>query len=176
MTDPYSAELLTATRLRELLEYDPATGAFAWLATRGGKRSGCIAGCLNKAGYRIIRVDKGQYLAHRLAYLFAYGEWPVGELDHINRVKHDNSIVNLRLATKSENAQNVGLRRDNASGIKGVSFAKRRGRWQAHVRVNGNRVALGYFDSPEEAGKAAETMRVELHGAFACNDRSGDGQ
>lgn len=74
---------LTAARLRELLEYDSATGAFHWKVNRGQKaRIGSVAGWTDPFGHVHIHVDGRRFLAHRLAWLHVHGEWPKLNIDH----------------------------------------------------------------------------------------------
>lgn len=156
---------LTAERVRELLDYDPATGVFRWKRRRKGVRSdGAIAGSPADGYYTSITVDRVQYLVHRLAWLYMYGVWPVSQLDHINEDKTDNRLANLREATNAQNTQNVtALRSTNTSGYLGVSWECRKRRWQAGIKVDGKRRWLGYFDTPEEAHAAYLVAKRELH-------------
>ena len=93
-------------RLKEQLKYIPTTGEFIRLVTRPRAPKGSVAGTINGRGYRWIRVLNKRYQAHRLAWLFYYGEWPENEIDHINNDKDDNRITNLRDVTHGENQQN----------------------------------------------------------------------
>ena len=139
---------ITADQLRALLHYDPDTGFFRWREgidhwraglpagtlykqrPNGPKRVAIIIGTASEEKYKVIGVRRRVYKAHRLAWLYVYGEWPDGEVDHINGDPADNRIVNLRVATSAENCRNRGLRADNTSGIKGVSWSKRSKRWK----------------------------------------------
>ena len=119
MTDRNST--LTAARLRELLDYDPATGAFTWRKNlKGGMRNGDVAGCIGDRGdggtYRRIRVDGVLYYSHRLVWLYVYGEWPTRQIDH----KDGNSdrLANLRHSNQAQNVANARVRSDSASGFK----------------------------------------------------------
>lgn len=155
---------LTAERLRELLDYDPATGVFTWrknLCNSVG--AGDLAGTTHRTGYRVIQVAKRLYLAHRLAWLYMHGHWPKSLLDHINRVKTDNRIVNLREVSQSENRQNCLKLRSNTSGYKGVTKSQVKGRWQAQITVNGRGKYLGLFDTPELAHEAYVKAAAILH-------------
>src|SRR5687768_770720 len=115
--------MLTAEKLRELMDYNPDTGVFLYRKRRGRRSAGLEAGSIVK-GYRLISLGK-QYSAHRLAWLYVYGEWPAGDLDHINCVRDDNRIANLREATDSQNNANRTLAPKNSSGFKGVCWNKR---------------------------------------------------
>lgn len=158
---------LTSERLRTLLRYDALTGAFTWAQDRTNRcKAGQPAGWSDKGGYLHIRVDGKLYLAHRLAWLYVYGKWPTSILDHRNRFPSDNRISNLRLATHSQNHGNTPPRADNTSGVKGVSWCKRRSKWQAGIRRNGKRVGLGYFTNIEDAAKAYRAASIEIYGDF----------
>ena len=147
---------LSYVRAFELLDYDPDTGVI----TRKGK----VAGYVASDGYRRIRVDRKNYLAHRLAWLLVNGAFPELGLDHINRKKDDNRIVNLREATAGENHQNqVGLRSNNRSGARGVRWCKRDKRWIAQITAGGKSRYLGRFDSLAEAAEAYAIARAYKH-------------
>lgn len=159
---------LTQSRLREVLNYDPETGVFTWAIQRGNRCPlGGEAGGAATDGYIYIRVDGKLYCAHRLAWLYVNGEWPVGEIDHKNRDRGDNRLCNLREATRTQNQANVGKRSDNTSGFKGVSFHKRKGRWQAQGRVHGRTKFFGYHATPEAASAAYVAATRAIHGDFA---------
>lgn len=155
---------LTAERLRKLLAYDAETGKFTRLArTAQCIRVGDTAGYVNPDGYREIRVDGKTYKAHRLAWLYVHGAWPAEQIDHINGVRHDNRLSNLRAATNAENRQNTAKRSDNNSGFTGVSWHKRAEKWTARVRINRVQHHLGCFNTVEEAYEAYLQAKAELH-------------
>lgn len=147
---------LTQARLRELLTYNEETGTFTWKVTVGSRAiAGSVArGCKADSGHLYIHVDKERHRMHRLAWLYVYGELPQMEVDHINRDPADNRISNLRLATPSQNAQNTGVRRDNKSGVRGVSWYPQTQKWMAKITVNGKQKGLGYYKSLEDAKNA----------------------
>ncbi|MFZ2541849.1 MAG: HNH endonuclease [Gallionella sp.] len=162
--------MLTQTRLKQLLDYNPETGVFTRRVVISNRtKVGDVAGTLNAKGYIIIRVDGKQYLAHRLAWLCAQGEFPPNEIDHINGIKTDNRICNLRAATRSENAMNQNMNARNTSGFKGVSWSKLRQKWYAHCQVNGKKHYLGCFDTAEKASAIYEQFATIRHGEFYCN-------
>ena len=111
---------LTQERLKELLNYDASTGVFTRKVSTNGAKAGDIAGRKTKGRYVEIRVDGGRYLAHRLAWLYMYGEFPSDDIDHINHIKTDNSLANLRVASKAENQKNRSLSIRNKTGVSGV--------------------------------------------------------
>lgn len=142
---------LTQARLRELLDYDPATGEFRRRISGGGVCQGSTAGSVRPDGYIVIGVDYESHLAHRLVWLYVYGELPENDVDHINGSKADNRFANLRAASRSENLANCRMRKDNTSGLKGVSFNKRGGNWLAQISIRGRQTRIGTFPSKEEA-------------------------
>lgn len=171
---PAAAPLLSHERLLELLAYDPLTGKFSWNATRGKRfKAGDTAGSINAKGYVAMTVDGHRHFGHRLAWFYCFGKWPEGNLqiDHINGIKDDNRISNLRLVTPSQNKQNThGPRRDNASGFTGVKFNKSCGKYEANIRIPGerNKKYLGIYPTPEEASRAYLSAKaVYHHQAFA---------
>jgi len=165
------APLPSLSRLRELLSYDPYTGNFHWLSGPGRgrpKASGRLAGCVAKhLGYRLIRVDGRLYYAHRLAWLMGHGRESRLEIDHINCVRLDNRLSNLREATGSQNHANVGLSSKNTSGLKGASWMPKRKKWRACISHNGKFIHLGHFDSKEEAHAAYLRASLKIYGEFA---------
>ena len=158
---------ITADRVRELLEYDPATGLFEWRVARANVKVGQRTGCLNSGGYRYIGIDNRLYKAHRLAWLYVYGRWPANDIDHINGVRDDNRIANLREATRSQNIANARGTRKNKSGFKGAYFLKRERKWLACITVCGKRQHIGLFTTA--AGAHAAYVKAAKHhfGEFA---------
>lgn len=165
---------LTAEYLRSIMDYDPESGLFTWKHRAdkkpawNGKFAGEIAGGLMPAGYVQIGIDLKGYYAHRLAWLYVYGESPPQELDHIDRDRANNRVTNLRPATRAENRRNASIRSDNTSEFKGVSFIKPTRRWDARIMHSRRQICLGHFDTPEEAHAAYRKAAEQLHGKFAC--------
>lgn len=154
-------------RLKNLLDYNPETGVFSWkVFRRWNALSGGIAGHRAKNGYITIHIGGIVYKAHRLAWLYHYGVEPSGHIDHINLVRDDNRISNLRIATPSQNKMNGKVQADNRLGVKGVR-KRRNGRYSARITINGNLVYIGTFDTAEEAHSAYCDMAKKHFGAFA---------
>jgi hypothetical protein len=149
---------LTQEYLKTLLSYDPATGMFAWRARRGSIKAGASAGSICQ-GYINISIDGKLQKAHRLAWLYVNGEFPNGDIDHINGNRADNRIVNLRQVTRAQNMQNM----DSKNGTCGTSYAKNISRWRAGIRKNGKRYHLGCFATQEEAHAAYLKAKQEMH-------------
>ena len=146
--------MLTQERLKEVLDYDADTGVFNWKISIGTRAEGGVAGGVDDGGYIAIRIDKKGYKAHRLAILYTDGYWPENTIDHINRIKTDNRRANLREASMQCQNRNCGMRGDNTSGIKGVYWHKRIGKWQAQIAVDGQDKYLGYFEDILESAYA----------------------
>lgn len=154
---------LTQARLQELLVYNPETGTFVWKVAITNVQVGVIAGSLNYRGYCRIKVDGERYYAHRLAWFYTHGRWPAQCLDHINGIRDDNRLVNLREATDAENKQNQRkARSDNtSSGSLGVSRCN--DKWRARIKIDGKLRHLGLFASIEEAHAAYLAAKSALH-------------
>lgn len=149
--------ILTAERLRDVLDYNPDTGAFVWKVQSGSRGiPGSVAGSDHVLGYRILSVDGRRYKEHRLAWFYVYGKWPTGEVDHIDGHRSNNRIGNLRDVSKSVNQQNLkSAKSHNKSGLLGVTRRKSGG-WCA-------RITIGTFDTPEEAHAAYIDAKRRLH-------------
>lgn len=157
-------------RLRQVLRYDPDTGEFYWnIALSRRVKVGERAGTTGVNGYRYIRFDGYMILAHRLAWFYSYGVWPVEMIDHIDGNRENNRLTNLREATMSQNACNGALRSTNKSGYRGVSWEKRKQRWVARIVKHGKQHVLGLFKTPEDARDAYLKAAKELHGEFASD-------
>lgn len=155
------------SRLLEVLDYDPSTGIFRWkVSVSNFVRVGSQAGVVRDDGYRAISFGERLYLAHRLAWFYFHGRWPADMLDHVNRNRDDNRIVNLREATRGQNMQNRITSIDNVSGFKCVQKSKYN-RWTARITINGKRRRLGWFDTPEEAHAAYVMAAQQSFGEFA---------
>lgn len=159
---------VSSTRIRELLTYDPADGLFRWRESVGSRaRAGDVAGSTDATGYVQIVLDGVKYFAHRLVWLHQFGDWPSDQIDHVNGLRSDNRLCNLRNATRSQNLANQGPRKDNSSGFKGVSFSARKAKWRAYIRQGGKQCHLGYFHSSDEAHVAYSRAAVATFGDFA---------
>ncbi len=153
---------LTAEYLRSVLHYDQETGIFTRkVGSANQVKVGDVAGSQGGNGYLQIMVCRRKHLAHRLAWLYMYGEWPKDQLDHINRIRTDNRVANLRDVSTKQNMQNAGKYSSNTSGHPGVSWHKRISKWVAQITHNRKLIHLGSFASLEEAiaaRKAAEKL------------------
>ena len=165
--------MIAHERLLKVLHYDPDTGLFTWrVRTSRRVQIGATAGAANTAGYIVIRVDNHYYYAHRLAWLYMIGVWPVTGLDHRNEVKSDNRFDNLREADHSVNGHNISkLRTNNTTGVHGVYRCA--GKFRAKIELRGRCYHLGYFDTLEAAQAAYLTAKRSLDLPLACEVKSG---
>lgn len=127
--------MITQERLKQLLAYNPESGVFVHLTNTTHKRIGDVAGYKHSRGYRYIRCDGIEYFEHRLAFLYMEGYFPE-EVDHKDRVRDNNKWDNLREADRHINCTNQGLRKDNQTGVKGLSQAKDSGKWVYRKQIN----------------------------------------
>lgn len=155
--------ILDTARLRELLHYDPLTGEFRWLVNRHpNKTKGALAGSPDEEGYIRIGIDKRRYRAHRLAWFYMHGVWPDDEVDHRNGVRTDNSLLNLRVVTRSVNMQNMRKSPAKASTLPmGVNRGPQG--LYAQIFANGRKINLGKFETPEAAHDAYIAAKRQLH-------------
>ena len=160
-------ELLDVKTASNYLNYNAKTGSFVWKVKTKTYNTGDIAGKANCRGYVSIWIGGKQYYAHRLAWAFCNGSWPIGDIDHVNEDKSDNRILNLRVASRSENMFNRGCNKNNTSGMKGVVFCKKTNRWRAQMMVNRKSVNIGRFKTIEAAANAYMLKAQEIRGEFA---------
>lgn len=150
--------ILTQETLKSILEYDPETGAFRINDGRTDRP-------MSSLGYRRVRFGGCSYYAHRLAWLYVHGEWPIGIIDHIDGNRENNAISNLRLATRALNTLNRKRSKHNKVGYKGVSARNKK--FRARICRDGKVTDLGLFDKPEEAHAAYVAAAERLFGEFA---------
>jgi len=153
--------------LHSTLGYDALTGVFRWKVGRPGLRPGTVAGNVGPYGYVRICINRTSFEAHRLAWFYVYGVWPANVLDHVNRVRADNRIANLREATKSQNAINSATRRDSSTRIAGVCWSADKKKWRAYITKGQKQRHVGYFDAIEDATSARASAVKEHFGEFA---------
>lgn len=116
----------------------------------------------NSYGYSIITIFCTKFMAHRVIWAYHYGEWPINEIDHINGIKRDNRLENLRDVTTSENQKNRCLAIINTSGSMGVGFHKRQKKWRAYIASEGKQYHLGTFKTQLEALEARRAAEIRF--------------
>lgn len=170
-------QLPSTEMLRKLLRYDPETGklfwknrsvdmfsegkqpvemtCFHWNRTWGGKEAFTAN---DGNGYKQGRIFSRGYRAHRVIWAIVYGYWP-NEVDHINGIRSDNRICNLRDVDRADNCRNISMRSNNTSGAVGVSWDKYYGKWHSRIRD----IHIGYYDEFDDAVEARRLAELE-HG------------
>jgi len=156
--------MITQDELREIVSYDFDTGMFTRLVTTcGSAKKGSVPVSKNKDGYYQLRINYKMYTQHRLVWLYVFGVFPNGDIDHINHIRTDNRIINLRSVNKATNNKNLSKRSDNKSGVTGVWWHKINKRWCAEIKVDGKKKSLGCFGEIEDAAKARELAIKEYN-------------
>lgn len=161
--------LPSLSRLNDLFAYDGVTGVFTRRVKSSNGPVGSQVGGSSGDGYVILWVDGVRYRAHRIAWAMATGQ-PLSdniEIDHINGDKSDNRIVNLRLATSSQNIAAQGPRKNNTSGVRGVNLDPQTGKWRARIEVNKRSISLGRHDTFALAVQARRAAEEKHFGEFA---------
>ena len=159
--------MITQELLKTLFNYNPDTGLFTRLTRPSPNVSaGDIAG-YKQYGYVIVMIANKSYKAHRLAWLYIHGEWPEEHIDHLNGVRCDNRLANLRQATNTQNSCNRKISATNKSGLKGVFWRRDRSVWRAAITVNGKQKVLGTFKCKHEAHSAYCHAADKYHKEFA---------
>jgi hypothetical protein len=163
-------EPITAARLRALLNYEPLTGIFTWRVSVGPAKAGAVAGtrvarkgtspCIS------ISIAKRHYMAHRLAWLCVYGTMPDSDIDHKDGDGLNNTIDNLRSATKAQNMANRGRQANSTTGFKGV-YNMTNGKYRAKIVHSKHQIYLGAYPTKEEAAAAYRAAAQALYGEFA---------
>lgn len=159
-------DTLTLERLQEILSYNPDTGVFLWVKPRAIRHNvGDIAGGIDARGYRRIVVFGRSVAAYRLAWFFSFGTWPPEDVDHINGIRSDDRLANLRLASRSQNNCNRGPQKNNRTGYIGVH--PDHGTYRARINFQRRRINIGNFPTADAAARAYDAEAKRLHGEFA---------
>lgn len=161
--------MIDLEELKRLLSYDPETGKWTWKVYRSRlAREGDTAGTPHhKDRYIRLHVNGRMHTAHRLAWFYMTGGWPLGEIDHINGDREDNRWNNLREAPKQLNALNRKIYRTNTSGQKGIHWHPRLGKWRVRIQQFGRRISLGCYDTMEDAAAAYAAAEKVLYGPYS---------
>jgi hypothetical protein len=163
------ANEIPVERLREVFSMSPETGFVTWRSSPAKcVKIGSIVGVKRPTGHLFVQIDGKAIALHRVVWAMHYGSWPDGMIDHINRDPKDNSIGNLRIASKSQNAANIDkLHVNNKTGYKGVSFHKQTNKYRASISFNGDWHHLGLFETPELAYNAYVLASSKYNGEYS---------
>jgi len=157
-------------KIRKLFQYCRETGELRWRVSRGSGKAGAIAGTTRPDQYKQISIDGVLHLSHVLIWVGVTGEWPIGEIDHANTDRGDNSWENLRPATRAQQQANQGTRSDSKTGVRGVVRLPS-GMYRAAIAKDGVKTVLGTFATLTEGADAYWEAAQEMHGAFARQER-----
>jgi len=166
---------LTQEHLNRLFIYDNENGVLYRRINRGPSKAGDFVGTVTDRGYLSVEIESRTYYVHRIIWFMIHGDWPKNQIDHINGNRCDNRLENLRDVSSGENCRNSKMPCNNKSGVTGVKFHKRTGKWKAQVFVEGKSKFLGYFSNIEDAENAVSNARrengyTERHGQPAKED------
>lgn len=158
-----------ADRVRALFNYNPSTGIFTRkIKTGRGTFQGQEIGSWDLYGYKTTRIGKKSFKIHRLAWLYVHGVWPVGDVDHINGIRCDNRIENLRCVSRQVNLQNrrTASSHNKTTGLLGVHLSRGRNRFCARISIDNKTMYLGVFSTAQEAHEAYVQAKRKLHPGF----------
>jgi len=159
--------MITHQFLLENFHYDATTGVMIRLKAMGAGKAGGTVGSSHNMGYLRVMLFRKSYLLHRFIWFYMYGKWPDRGIDHINGIKTDNRLCNLREASQSQNMANRGPQQNNRSGYKGVYWCSTNQKWVARVQVRRKVHSLGYFRNLEDAVEAYRVGAAQLLGEYA---------
>lgn len=159
-------DVITAEQLRQIAMYQPDTGIFTWKITRSSvAQAGTEFGSWDLHGYKTVRINRKSYKLHRLAWLYVHGEMPKNDIDHINGIRHDNRICNLRDVTRKTNLENKTKLNTvkKYTSLIGAYFDPKKNVFYSRISINNKSVHLGSFDTEEKAHQAYIDAKRKLH-------------
>lgn len=149
--------------LKKHLSYNAVSGVFTHKLTKKKTHAGDVAGSLRSDGYICIGITGKKLLAHRLAWLYVYGEWPEHQIDHDDGNRANNRIKNLFDRTCAQNLQGFHRpRSNNTSGHRGVSWSAKAEGWTAAFMRDGKKVFCGVHDTIGQAVRARDNAKAGL--------------
>ena len=154
----------TKEHVRAIFSYNQITGLLYRLVCNNWRWIGLCPPSHNSYGYKQVCVNNRNYLMHRVIWLYVHGVWPEKQVDHINGIRDDNRLCNLRLASHLDNCHNRAS--TGKSGVVGVSWHKRHDKWIASIKCKGRSVHLGYFNTKPQAKRARKKAEAKYFGEF----------
>ena len=160
--------MLTQSKLKEIIEYDPLTGIIIYKKTLSNRiKVGEEVNGISDRGYKRCQIEGKRYQCHDLAWLYMTGEFPKNQIDHIDCNPENLKFINLRESTQMQNCCNRSIGKNNSSGIKGVKWHKSSGKWYVSIDSNYKRIYIGSYDYIKDAEIAVKKARLEIHKEFA---------
>lgn len=160
-----NSEIISVEELFQFLAYDPLTGIVRWIIDHNSRAMAGdefgTAHAHRRTSYKQANLRRRCYQVHRVAWAMYHGDWPNGQIDHIDHDGLNNRIENLREVSNADNCRNRRRRKDNRSGFTGVTFCGSTKKWKAEIRVDGKSQYLGVFNSVTEAGDARRLASTE---------------
>lgn len=147
--------------LKKIMTCYPDKGYCVWKERAGNYFSNKKVGWVGDRGYIRCEFLGVGYSMHRIIWLYVYGKWPSGEIDHINHIRNDNRIENLRVVSNKDNLKNKSLPKSNKSGIMGVHWLRRDKRWKVAIKIDGKTKYLGLYQKKEDAAKARKETEIK---------------
>lgn len=159
-------DVITAQELQQIVEYFPESGIFLWKITKGNYvKTGKEFGSWDLYGYKTVRINKKSYKLHRLAWLYVYGKMPANDIDHINGIRHDNRISNLRDVTRQTNLENQTIlkRKKKHTTLIGAYFDVRKNTYYSRISIKNKNIHLGTFKTEQQAHDAYVAAKRKFH-------------
>lgn len=154
-------------KIEDCISLDPKSGNLAWrVRVNNSVKVGDNIGTKHNKGYKFFRLNKTFDFNHRVVWYLAHGEWPLGEIDHINGDKSDNRLENLRDVTHRQNMWNKASQKAT-SVYKGVHWHKGSSKWRATLWTGASKVHLGLFQDEKEAAFAYDHAARVFFGEYA---------
>ena len=157
---------VTQALLQKFYTYDEVTGELSHRLPQHGKEIGDVIGSLTNTGYLAMAIDSTNYLVHRIIWMYVHGYMPE-QVDHIDHVKTNNALINLREVTNTINSKNASLSKNSSTRVNGVSFNKTRNKYRAYITVNRKQINLGSFSTLDAAIEARNKADIDY--AFHVN-------
>ena len=160
---------LTQERLKQVVSFEPTTGIFIRILKAKRAVVGKELGYKKSNGYIALSIDGQKYFAHRIAWLYVYGEFPKHDIDHIDGDRTNNKIKNLRDVSRTENLQNLKIAKSHnkSTGVLGA-YLHNCGKFMSRIKVNKKDVYLGLFDTVEQAQQAYLTAKQQFHKGYVA--------
>lgn len=146
--------MVSQSEVRSLFNYKKDSGELIWIKKSSlfsNVPVGSAAGYKMSDGYLSVKINGRLYLHHRIIWLWMYGYFPEGDIDHIDRDRSNNRLNNLREVSRQCNIRNSKVGKLNNTGVKGVRWFGRDNKWRAYIKVNNVSIWLGDFLDFSEA-------------------------